>query len=161
MVMTDGHQRAVTGSDMGVEERRKEEERRRARRVAFAENLQAILDARQLTHREFAALNGWPNHTRLYPWLRAHAEPDAEAVFAMEETLKLEPGTLSRPLGYVPADNVPKPWTRFEEMVDAEAMLTEAMKRAIKALWAELVQPGPQEPPPPGKRAARSDGGHR
>ena len=126
---------------VGIIERRNDDERRRARRIAFAQNLQAILDAQDLTHREFADRCDWPNHSRIYPWLRGHAEPDPETVFRMEDVLGVAPGSLSRPLGYVPADLVEAtPPTDVAEVIRRHQLLPELVKRMTLAVYEEAMR---------------------
>lgn len=124
--------------------RREEDERRRPYRLAFADLVLQILEAQELTHRDFAEKLGWSNHTRLYPYLRGQTEPHHELVFEMERVLGVEPGRLSRALGYLPITEAPPTFPdTFAGLVDKDPALDDRTKRILKLVYAESTDPAP------------------
>lgn len=119
------------------------------RRMEFATVLTAILNEKRITHRQLADGCGWNAHTRIYPWLDGKSEPTPYQVFAMEDWLKLDPGTLSRPLGYQRVDgngDIP------EELVALTAgwpKMSEPARQVVRTVIREFI---PSEPTRPRRR---------
>lgn len=121
-----------------------------ARRMEFATTLTAILNENGITHRQLADGCGWNAHTRIYPWLDGKSEPTPHQVFAMEDWLELDPGTLSRPLGYRRAceDNgLPE---GAAAVVAAWPKLDERARQVIRSVVEQFT---PSEPTRPRRRS--------
>lgn len=71
-------------------------------------------------------------------WL-ARTEITPALVFDIERALELEPGSLSRILGYVPADVV-KMSAEVPEAIEADPMLDERGRRSLLAAYRVLVE---------------------
>jgi len=71
-------------------------------------------------------------------WVNGKYEPSAATVFAMERVLELEPGTLSRPLGYLPVD--PASHSVTVEGAIADSQLDEDDKAALAAVYRALLK---------------------
>jgi transcriptional regulator with XRE-family HTH domain len=71
-------------------------------------------------------------------WINGKYEPAAETVFAIERALNVDPGHLSRPLGYLPVD-------RGSASIGVEAAIAESLlldgdeKAALLAMYHVLV----------------------
>lgn len=72
-------------------------------------------------------------------WVNGSRTPDPQTVFALEVALGQQPGSLSRLLGYLPADAVAA--TTVEEAIDADPALDARARRALKNLYATLAEP--------------------
>lgn len=73
-------------------------------------------------------------------WLRGRRSPNPEQVFALERALDVEPGALSRLLGYLPVEAVAT--VTVEDAVKADPGLTKLHREAVLALYRALVTPG-------------------
>lgn len=78
-------------------------------------------------------------------WVRGENAPDPATVFALEELLELAPGSLSRFLGYLPADIVETPPT-VPAAVQADVGLTAMGRRVLLKVYEEVLDDGPHSP---------------
>jgi transcriptional regulator with XRE-family HTH domain len=77
--------------------------------------------------------------TTVSDWVLGRAEPPASVVFALEDTLGLAPGTLSRHLGYLPLATF-RP--TFEDAVRADPDLSERERAFLLAGYRALKRQG-------------------
>ena len=102
---------------------------------AFGRALAASLAARGLTSGALLYLSAGKTiegqRGSVTNWLKGKSEPSRPKVLAMEQFLGLEPGTLSRHLGWLPveADGLPTP----EAAILADAGLLAAQKQILLA----------------------------
>lgn len=68
-------------------------------------------------------------------WLAAKSEPSRRKVFAIEEALGCNPGTLSRHLGYLPVNAVPA--TSIEE-----ALVAAGVPKALRGPLLAAIEAG-------------------
>lgn len=100
---------------------------------SFGRALAATLEAKGLTS---GALLHIPSATTVEgsrstvtSWLRGRSEPSRPKVLALEQTLELPPGTLSRHLGWLPLDAVEIP--DVETSILADPDLSPAQKNIL------------------------------
>jgi len=82
-------------------------------------------------------------------WINGRYEPAAATVFTIENCLGLEPGSLSRPLGYLPVEPVTRA-VSVEGAIAQSAQLDDEEKAALVAMYRLLVT-----------RSTRTTGGER
>lgn len=70
-------------------------------------------------------------------WLLGKTEPAPKTVFAIEQALGVNPGTLSRLLGYLPPST--RSATTVRDAIAADPKLTATGRRVIAAVYEELV----------------------
>jgi transcriptional regulator with XRE-family HTH domain len=104
---------------------------------AFAAALAKARSVRHLAQKELADAVGSSQPT-VSAWEKGFTEPPAAAVFALERVLKLNPGSLSRHLGYVPVEGEP-PAPTFEAAVVGDELLDERTKRGFLAFYTEMT----------------------
>lgn len=73
-------------------------------------------------------------------WLRGRRTPNPYQVFALERALGVPPGSLSRLLGYLPADAVAS--VGVEDAITADPTLSSQHRDAVLALYRALSDPG-------------------
>lgn len=117
---------------------------RAAQREAFGDALRRRLDdlgwRQQDLAAEVAAAEGRQaslNHSTVSQWMAGHTEPPAARVLIVEQVTGVEPGSLSRLLGYVPADIVPS--VTVEAAIDADPRLDNTARRVLKATYRSFV----------------------
>jgi transcriptional regulator with XRE-family HTH domain len=66
--------------------------------------------------------------------------PRPDVTIRLEQTLKLEPGQLSRLLGYLPANTEPSPATGVVEAAKADPRLGQRERDLLIAVYRELVR---------------------
>lgn len=71
-------------------------------------------------------------------WQRGRQRIRPDELFALERTLDVRPGSLSRLLGYVPADM--KPARTVPEAIEADPRLTELGRRTLLAAYRAAVR---------------------
>src|SRR3954451_19446032 len=71
-----------------------------ARRLNFGRLLSDALRARGMRQEDLAGLLG-TTQSSVSGWINGRYEPAAPTVFTVERCLGMEPGSLSRPLGYL------------------------------------------------------------
>jgi transcriptional regulator with XRE-family HTH domain len=74
-------------------------------RLRFGRLLANALKARGMKQEDLAGSLG-TTQSSVSGWINGKYEPAAETVFAIERTLAMDPGFLSRPLGYLPLEAV-------------------------------------------------------
>lgn len=100
---------------------------REARREAGMNlvDVAAVVDASQ------QAVSAWEKGTRI--------PEDPQTVFALEEAVKVAPGTLSRILGYLPLDAESVPSAIVDSII-SDGRLDTGMKRALIDIYRKLVE---------------------
>ena len=71
-------------------------------------------------------------------WINAPEKQAPARIFLIEDALELPRGTLSRPLGYVPADLIPG--TSVEEAILADPRLPPDVRHALITTYQRLVE---------------------
>ncbi len=107
------------------------------RRVRFGRLLGDALRARGMKQEHLAASLG-TTQSSVSGWINGKYEPAAETVFRIERTLALEPGHLSRPLGYLPVEAVAAP-VSVEGAILQSAVLGDDEKAALMAVYRVLA----------------------
>lgn len=89
---------------------------------------------------QLAEMLGEPevSKTSMWGWLTGLNEPRRRRVFAMERILELPPGTLSRHLGYLPAEAVPLQDTR--DVIEADPRLPPQIRSVLLTLYDALPE---------------------
>lgn len=77
-------------------------------RRLFGRLLAEALKVREMKQERLAGLLG-TTQSSVSGWINGKYEPAAATIFRIEQALALEPGHLSRPLGYLPVDAVSPP----------------------------------------------------
>jgi transcriptional regulator with XRE-family HTH domain len=72
-------------------------------------------------------------------WINGKYEPAAETVFTIERSLGLDPGSLSRPLGYLPVEPAARP-VSVETAIAQSPQLDADAKDALAALYRVLAE---------------------
>ena len=78
-------------------------------------------------------------------WINGKYEPAAATVFTIERSLALEPGALSRPLGYLPVEPAAQS-VSVEAAVAQSTTLDDDAKAALSALYRVLARRNTQTP---------------
>ena len=107
------------------------------RRARFGRLLAQALKARGMKQEHLAGALG-TTQSSVSGWINGKYEPAAETVFRIERSLALEPGHLSRPLGYLPVDAVSTP-ASVEGAILRSPLLEEDEKAALLAVYQVLV----------------------
>ena len=74
-------------------------------------------------------------------WINGKYEPAAATVFCVERSLEMEPGSLSRPLGYLPVEPASSALS-VEGAIAQSTQLDDEEKAALAALYRVLVGRG-------------------
>ena len=106
-------------------------------RQRFGRLLSDALKTRRLTQEDLAARLG-TTQSSVSGWINGRYEPSAETVFAVERALELEPGHLSRPLGYLPVDAASRPVS--VEHAIAQSDLGDDERAALIGMYRVLVK---------------------
>ncbi len=89
-------------------------------------------------------------------WINGKYEPAAATVFTMERSLGLDPGSLSRPLGYLPVKPTSRP-ASVEAAIAQSTNLDDDAKAALAALYRVLARRRAQAvAPAPSRRRVTS-----
>ncbi len=75
--------------------------------VTFGEALRRTLSDAGVSQRDLATTLGLSSQSVVSQWISGTHEPSPSRVFGIERALRVEPGTLSRLLGYLPLEAVP------------------------------------------------------
>lgn len=110
---------------------------------AFGDALHAELLARGMTQRSLGAAIG-VSQSQVSTWVNAIYEPNPYVVDTIEVTLGLQPGELSRHLGYLPLSFQPGT-SSVREAIAADQLLDARAKAAVSALYDHFV-PAPDLP---------------
>lgn len=119
-----------TGKFTEAARRRLEEtaEQRRLRR--FGEEVAAARIQRKMTQADLSSrlLDGAQAQSRVSRWEHGEVEPPPSVVFQIERVLDVQPGALSRFLGYVPAGDRP---STIDEFIEQDPFLEMDEKDAL------------------------------
>ena len=123
-------------------------------RRRFGLLLANALKARGLKQEDLASSLG-TTQSSVSGWINGKYEPGAGTVFAIEQTLEMDPGYLSRPLGYLPVEG--SSGATVEAAVGQSQVLDDEEKAALLALYDLLARRHERVGAPPAtpKPAAR------
>jgi transcriptional regulator with XRE-family HTH domain len=107
-------------------------------RLRFGRLLADALKLRSMKQEQLARLLG-TTQSSISGWINGKYEPAAGTVFGIERALALEPGHLSRPLGYLPVDAVSTP-VGVESAILQSAELDDDEKDALVAVYHVLAE---------------------
>jgi transcriptional regulator with XRE-family HTH domain len=107
------------------------------RRARFGRLLADVLRARGMKQEHLAGALG-TTQSSVSGWINGKYEPAAETVFRIEQSLALEPGHLSRPLGYLPLEAVSAP-SSVEGAIQQSPLLEDDEKAALVAVYHVFV----------------------
>jgi transcriptional regulator with XRE-family HTH domain len=119
-----------------------------SRRLGFGRLLSDAMKARGMKQEDLAGMLGI-TQSSVSGWINGRYEPAAATVFSIEHRLGMEPGSLSRPLGYLPVEPVSRT-IGVEGAIAASAQLDDEEKAALSAMYRLLV-----------KRSTRAAGAER
>ncbi|HEX2047178.1 MAG TPA: helix-turn-helix transcriptional regulator [Acidimicrobiales bacterium] len=108
------------------------------RRACFGRLLAEALRARGMKQEHLAGALG-TTQSSVSGWINGKYEPAADTVFRIERSLALEPGHLSRPLGYLPVEALSRPLT-VEGAIIQSPLLAEDEKAALVAVYNAFVK---------------------
>ena len=123
------------------------------RRLTFGRLLAEALKAREMKQEDLARLLG-TTQSSISGWINGKYEPAAATVFTIERSLGMDPGTLSRPLGYLPVEPASRS-VSVEGAIAQSALLDDEQKAALCGMYRVLVKlsaaapasaPGPERP---------------
>jgi transcriptional regulator with XRE-family HTH domain len=80
------------------------------------------------------------SHTVVAQWERGEHAPRPPRIRMLEHVLQLPPGSLSRLLGYWPAESADAPPVSVIEAVRADPRLGERDRRILTAVYRELIR---------------------
>ena len=107
-------------------------------RLAFGRMLAEALKGRHMKQEDLARSLG-TTQSSVSGWVNGKYEPAAGTVFTIERSLALEPGSLSRPLGYLPVEPAARP-VSVEAAITQSTHLDEDAKAALAALYRVLAR---------------------
>ena len=108
------------------------------RRLNFGRLLSSALKARNMKQDELARMLG-TTQSSVSGWIHGKYEPVAATVFSVERCLGLDPGSLSRPLGYLPVEPRSSA-VNLETAIAQSAQLDDDQKAALAAVYRVLVE---------------------
>ncbi len=109
-----------------------------ARRLGFGRLLSDALKARGMRQDDLAGLLG-TTQSSVSGWINGRYEPAAPTVFTVERCLGMEPGSLSRPLGYLPIEPASR-LVSVESAIAQSPQLDDEEKVALSAVYRVLVK---------------------
>lgn len=107
------------------------------RRARFGKLLAEALRARGMKQERLAGTLG-TTQSSVSGWINGKYEPAADTVFRIERSLALEPGHLSRPLGYLPVEASSAPLS-VEGAILQSPLLEDDEKAALVAVYQVFV----------------------
>jgi transcriptional regulator with XRE-family HTH domain len=107
------------------------------RRKQFGRLLADALKARGMKQEGLASMLG-TTQSSVSGWINAKYEPAADTVFAIERMLGVDPGHLSRPLGYLPVEPVART-VSVESAIAQSPLLDDEEKAALVAMYRVLA----------------------
>ena len=110
------------------------------RRLSFGRMLAEALKARGMRQDDLARTLG-TTQSSVSGWINGKYEPAAATVFSIERCLTVEPGTLSRPLGYLPVEPASRS-VSIEGAIAQNTQLDEEQKAALSTMYRVLVKRG-------------------
>ena len=113
-------------------------------RRAFGAAVEASMYAAQIAgfadlSRRLAELGVDRHEQTIGQWCKGLSEPRRSEVFAIEQVCGVEPGTLSRHLGYVPVDVDPS--VTIEQLIAADPDLTEEDRHLVLGVLRSIRKP--------------------
>jgi transcriptional regulator with XRE-family HTH domain len=96
------------------------------------------MKARGMRQDDLAAMLG-TTQSSVSGWINGKYEPAAATVFTVERSLGMEPGSLSRPLGYLPVEPVSRV-VSVEGAIAQAANLDDEEKAVLSAMYRVLVK---------------------
>lgn len=132
-------------------------------RRTFGRLLGDALKVREMKQEDLARQLG-TTQSSVSGWINGKYEPAAATVFTIERALGMDPGSLSRPLGYLPVDPGASP-VSIEAAIAQSTALDDEDKAALAAVYRSLarrsgpaiVSPRAHRPVPAAGRDRRSD----
>jgi transcriptional regulator with XRE-family HTH domain len=106
--------------------------------MAFGRMLAAALKERGMKQEELAQSLG-TTQSSVSGWINGKYEPAAATVFTIERSLGLDPGLLSRPLGYLPVEPAARA-VSVEAAIAQCTTLDDDAKAAMAALYRMLAE---------------------
>ncbi len=129
------------------------EQRGGDRRARFGALLAVALRHNEMRQDDLARMLG-TTQSSVSGWINGKYEPAAETVFAIERALGLDPGHLSRPLGYLPVDTGTGP-VSVEGAIAHSDLLDDDQKAALVGMYRVLVRKSPKRRRPRSVTASR------
>lgn len=114
------------------------------RRIVFGRLLADALKSRHMKQEDLAAALGI-TQSSVSGWINGKYEPAAATVFSVERFLDLDPGSLSRPLGYLPVEPASAS-VSVEGAIAQSPLLDEDQKAALSSMYRVLVRQGSARP---------------
>lgn len=111
-------------------------------RFAFGRMLAEALRGRRMKQEDLARLLG-TTQSSVSGWINGKYEPAPATVFCIEGSLGMAPGSLSRPLGYLPVEPAAH-LIGVESAIAQSAGLNDEAKSALTAVYRLLVTRGGQ-----------------
>ena len=111
-----------------------------SRRLRFGRLLADALKVRGMKQEDLAGMLG-TTQSSVSGWINGKYEPAAETVFTVERCLGVEPGALSRPLGYLPVEPVARTIS-IEGAIAQSPLLDDEEKAALVSMYRVLVARG-------------------
>lgn len=108
------------------------------RRQAFGQLLSDALKARGMKQDDLAGLLG-TTQSSVSGWINGRYEPAAPTVFSVERCLGMDPGSLSRPLGYLPVEPLART-VSVESAIAQCAQLDDEEKAALAAMFRVMAK---------------------
>jgi transcriptional regulator with XRE-family HTH domain len=108
------------------------------RRLRFGRVLADAMKARGMKQEDLACMLG-TTQSSVSGWINGKYEPAAATVFTVERCLGVEPGSLSRPLGYLPVEPVSRT-VSVEGAIAQSVNLDDEEKAALAAMYRLLVR---------------------
>jgi transcriptional regulator with XRE-family HTH domain len=109
-------------------------------RLAFGRVLAEGLKARGMRQDDLARTLG-TTQSSVSGWINGKYEPAAATVFSIERCLSMDPGTLSRPLGYLPVEPASRS-VSVEGAIAQSTALDEEQKAALSTMYRVLAKRG-------------------
>ena len=107
-------------------------------RARFGRLLANALKARTMKQEDLAGILG-TTQSSVSGWINGKYEPSAATVFTIEQELGMDPGYLSRPLGYLPVEAV-SGTTGVEAAITHSPHLAEDEKIVLVSLYELLIE---------------------
>jgi transcriptional regulator with XRE-family HTH domain len=107
------------------------------RRRRFGRLLSDAMKARGMRQEDIAGMLG-ATQSSVSGWINGKYEPAAATVFTLERCLSLDPGTLSRPLGYLPVEPVAR-GISVEGAIAQSPHLNDEEREALASMYRVLV----------------------
>jgi transcriptional regulator with XRE-family HTH domain len=123
-------------------------------RLAFGRVLAEALKSRNMKQDDLARSLG-TTQSSVSGWINGKYEPGAATVFTIERSLALDPGSLSRPLGYLPVEPAAHA-VSVEAAVAQSTNLDDDAKAALATLYRVLARRAPATEPARARRQVSS-----